>query len=118
MNTKVCLIILASVFGLMIVGAIIGNILESSGTLETVGLKGITAIKLTYFVLFCIMGFTLVPIVLRYFIAMQIKIGNGEFVLIKWIRAHEQTVIYGFWSMFIIGLFIAVSAAIKSGFFK
>ncbi|MBU0544169.1 MAG: hypothetical protein KKH97_02370 [Proteobacteria bacterium] len=118
MNIKICLIILTSAFGLLIVGAIIGNILESNGTLETLGPKGITAVKLTYFILFCVMGFTLVPIALRYFITMQLKIGNGEFILIKWIQAHEQAVICGFWSLFFIGLCIAVPAAIKNGFFK
>lgn len=34
---------------------------------------------------------------------MQIKIGNGEFFLIKWFQAQEQTVVYGFWSMMVIG---------------
>ena len=118
MNIKICLITLASAFGLLIVGAIIGNILESNGTLETLGTKGITAIKLTYFVLFCVMGFTIVPVALKYFITMQIKIGNGEFFLIKWIQIHERAVIYGFWSLFVIGLCIAIPAAIKDGFFK
>jgi len=120
MNTKIFLIILASAFGLIIVGAIVGGIMESHGTFteETIGPKGITVIQIIYFILFCIMGFALVPIVIRYFIAMQIKIGNGELFLIKWLQAHEQGVIYGFWSLFVIGLCIAVPAAIKDGFFK
>lgn len=118
MNIKICLIILASAFGLLIIGAIIGNILESSGTLETLRTKGITAIKLTYFVLFCVIGFSLVPLLIKYFISGQIKIGNEEFFLIKWIQAHEKGVIYGFWSLFLIGLCIALPAAIKDGFFK
>jgi len=134
MNIKICLIILASAFGLLIVGAIIGNILEpkqrahssqlccgelqSGGTLEKLGANGITAIKLTYFVLFCVIGFSLVPLLIKYFISGQIKIGNEEFFLIKWIQAHEKGVIYGFWSLFLIGLCIALPAAIKDGFFK
>ncbi len=118
MNTKIYLIILASAFGLLIVGAIIGNLLESNGILEALGSKGITAIKLTYFVLFIVIGFTIVPIALRYFIIIQIKIGNGEFFLIKWIQIHERAVIYGSWGLFVIGLCIAVPAAIKDCFFK
>jgi len=120
MNTKIFLIILASAFGLIIVGAIVGGIMESQGTLtkETIGPKGITAIQLIYFTLFCIMGFALVPIVIRYFIVMQIKIGNEELFLIQWLQTHEHAVVYGFWSLFVIGLCIAVPAAIKDGFFK
>ena len=40
MNTKICLTIFASAFGLLIVSAIIGNILESNGTLNTLSPKG------------------------------------------------------------------------------
>ena len=37
MNIKICLIIFASAFSVLIIGAIIGNILESGGTSETLG---------------------------------------------------------------------------------
>jgi len=120
MNTKIFLLILACAFGLIIVGAIVGGIMESQGTFtkETIGSKGITVIQIIYFALFCSMGFALVPIVIRYFITMQIKIGNGELFLIQWLQAHEHGVIYGLWSFFVIGLCIAIPAAIKDGFFK
>jgi len=69
MNTRIFVIILASAFGLLIVGAIIGNILESNGTLsaETIGPKGINAITLAYFALFCVMIFAFVPLVVQFF---------------------------------------------------
>jgi hypothetical protein len=118
MNTKTCLIIFGATVGLLIVSAIIGNILESNGTLKALNPRGIAAVKLFYFALFCVLGFSLVPLLLRYFISAQIRIGNGEFFLIKWIQAHEKGVIYGFWSLFVIGLCIALPAAIKNGFFK
>ncbi|RPJ16907.1 MAG: hypothetical protein EHM30_05150 [Desulfobacteraceae bacterium] len=118
MNIKICLIIIASTFGLMIAGAVIVNILESNGTLKTLSPEGIAAIKWTYFILFCIMGFCLVPVVIRYFIFAQIKIGNGGHSLIKWLQASEQTVIYGFWCLFVIGLSIGLPVAVKQGFFK
>jgi len=118
MNIKICLIIIASTFGLMIAGAVIVNILESNGTLKTLSPEGIAAIKWTYFILFCIMGFCLVPVVIRYFISAQIKIGNGGHSLIKWLQASEQTVIYGFWCLFVIGLSIGLPVAVKQGFFK
>jgi len=51
MNTKIFLLILASAFGLIIVGTIVGGIMESQGTFtkETIGSKGITVIQIIYF---------------------------------------------------------------------
>ena len=118
MNTKIYLIFFASAFGLLIVSAIIGNIRESNGTLKTLSPKGIATVKLFYLALFCVLGFSLVPLMIRYFISAQIKIGNAEFFLIKWHQVHEQGAIYGFWTLFIIGLCIAIPEAIRTGFFK
>jgi hypothetical protein len=103
MNTKTYLIIFCSSLALMIVGSVIGTILESNGILnaEKIGPRGTTAITVAYFVLFCIMGFAIVPLVVRLFIVMQLKIGNGELILIKWLQAHEQGVVYGCWGMMV-----------------
>jgi hypothetical protein len=118
MNIKICLIIIASAFGLMASGAVLVNVLEWYGTLKNVGPGVVSAVKWAYFILFCIMGFCLVPVVIRYFISAQIKIGNGGHSLIKWLQASEQTVIYGFWCLFVIGLSIGLPVAVKQGFFK
>ena len=108
MNTKTYLIILGSSFALMVIGSIVGNILESNGTLsaEKIGPRGIAAITAAYLALFCVMAFAIVPLVIRLFIVMQLKSGNGEFVFIKWFQANEQAVVYGFWSMMVIGICI------------
>ena len=118
MNTKACLIVFVSAFGLLIVSAIIGNILESNGTVKALSPKGIAVVKMFYFALFCVLGFSIVPLALRFFISAQIKIGNGEFFLIKWLQAHEQGFVLGVWIMSIIGLCISLPAAIKDGMFK
>ena len=120
MNTKLFLIILASAFGLIIIGAVVGGVMESRGMLteETISQKGITAVKIFFFALFCIICFAVVPIVIRYFIVLQIKIGNEGLFLIQWLQAHERAVVYGAWGVFIIGLCISLPAAIKDGFFK
>jgi len=113
MNTKLYIIILASSFGLIILGSIIGGILESSGTLtrEILGVRGDTILLMISFALFCVMAFALVPLVIRFFIVMQIKIGNGEFFLIQWFQAHEHTVVYCAWGMLVLGLVIIFSLA-------
>ena len=108
MNTKTYLIILGSSFALMVIGSIVGNILESNGTLnaDKIGPRGSAAITSAYLALFCVMAFAIVPLAVRLFIVMQLKIGNGEFVFIKWFQTHEQAVVYGFWSMMVIGICI------------
>jgi len=113
MNTKAYLIILGSSFALLIIGAIVGGILESSGTLtkENLGSRGVAIVAMIYFTLFCLTAFAIVPLAVRFFIVMQVKIGNGEFFLIKWFQAHEQTIVYCFWGLFALGLVIAFSLA-------
>ena len=108
MNTKTYLIVLGSSISLMIAGAIVGGIFESMGlaSQEKIGPRGVVAIALAYLTLFCAMAFALVPLVVRLFIVLQLKIGNGDFVFIKWLQAHEQTVVYGFWGMMIMAICI------------
>ena len=118
MNTKPCLIVFIATVVLIIVSAVIGNILESNGTLGRLGPNAVTGVKAFYLTLFGMLAFSLVPLLLRYFISAQIKIGNADLFLIKWLQDHEKGVIYGFWIFWLIGLCIAIPAAIKGGFFK
>jgi len=118
MNKKVCLIVFASAFGLFVVSALIGNMLEPSGDVKTFSPKVRTAVKVFYFALFCVLGFFIVPLAIQFFVTMQIKIGNGDLFLVKWLQAHDLGTVIGVWIMFIIGLCISLPAAIQDGFFK
>jgi len=120
LNTKMYLIIFGSSFALMIVGAVVGNILEANGTSsqEKLGPRGTAAVTAAYLALFCAMAFAIVPLAVRFFIVMQVKIGNGEFALIRWFQTHEQALVYGFWGMMVIGIciiyFLAKDDILKS----
>jgi len=120
MNSKPYLVVFVLAFGLIIISAVIGNILESEGVLtaERIGAKGIEAVKSFYFLLFCVMVFSFVPLVIRFFIYLQIKIGNGKFVLIRWLQANEKSVVFGFWGFIIIGFIIIFSFVKLSDIFK
>lgn len=120
MSLKTWGIVCASMFGVIIVGAIIGTVLESSGTVtgEAVRYKGQNLVQAAFFILFLILCFTIIPFVIKLFIFMQIKIGNGEFFVIKWLQAHDHKVIYALWSLLFIGMCLAVPSAIKDGLFK
>lgn len=120
MTTKVYIIILVSCFGLFILSAVINGILESSGTfnMDTIDPKIMTAIKVFYFVLFCGLIFSFIPLILKLFITLQLKAGNGELSLVKFFQSHEQVVVYCAWGMCLLGLMISLPGAIKDGFFK
>ena len=120
MNVRLFLFLCVSACGLMILGAILGSLLESSGavTRESIGPRGVTAIRIAFFALFCMVGFSVVPIAVRAFVLMQIRIGNAEISLIRLLRAHEQAVVYGIWGVLAVGLCLAVPAAIRGGLFK
>jgi hypothetical protein len=120
MNVKTCLIVFASTLGLIVIAAVVGNVLESAGVLTraTLGPRGIATVKAFYLVLFGVLGFAVVPLVIKYFVEMQIRIGNGALGPIQWLQDHERGVIYGLWGMIVVGLGLALPAAMRSGFFK
>jgi hypothetical protein len=103
-------IILISALVLLIVSAIVGNYLESSGILtkEKLGQRGIAAVMLIYIGLFCILAFSIVPVAFRFFIGGQAKIGNAGQPVIHWLQEHEATVVYAVWAFFATGLLTAV----------
>jgi hypothetical protein len=119
-DTKLYLIILLFSFGLMILGAVAGGILESAGIVnrDSLGPRAATVIKAVYLALFFMMGFSLVPLFLRLFITLQIRIGNGEFFPIKWLQANEQIVVFGVWGIYLIGIVIILALVKPSELFK
>jgi len=120
MNIKIFLIILGCSFGLIIAGSVTLGTLESQGTLtsESMGPQGSAAVQIIYFILFCVMCLALIPIFIRTFIVLQIKIGHGSLSIIQWLQAHERAVVYGAWSIFVIGLCLSLPGAIRDGFFN
>jgi len=120
MNIKIFLVTFISVFVLFIIIGIAVSILESNGIFieKAVGPRCKTAMKIIFFIMFCVMCFSMVPLAVRFFIYMQVKIGNSDLFLVKFLQAHGSGVVVGVWVMFAIGLCIALPAAIKDGFFK
>ncbi len=120
MGLKAWAIICASTFALIIAAAIAGNLLESSGALseDAVRYKGQNMVQFAFFILFLLLCFTIIPFVIKLFIFLQIKMGHGEFFMIRWLQAHQQQVIYVLWGLLFIGTCFAIPAAIKDGLFK
>jgi hypothetical protein len=113
MNAKVWLIVFVSA----IVIAVLGSVLESRGLLSFLGARENRVMAIFGFTIFCVLGFSIIPLAIRFFVTMQIKIGNGELFLVKWLQAHETGTVIGVWIFLIIGLCMAVPSAIKDGMF-
>lgn len=103
---KFRLIAFLGVFGLTLITAIIGNLLEAKGIL-TRGMLGedtLTVVKIFFFGLFCLLCMTLVPLVLHFFIAGQAAIGNGDFCVVRWLRRYEIQIVLVLECLFLAGL--------------
>ena len=114
MNTKIWLIIFVST----IVIAVIGSVLESRGALSSLGSKENTVMAIFGFTMFCVLSLSIVPLAIKFFVTMQIKIGNTNLFLVKWLQAHEVGTVIGVWIFLLIGLCMAIPSAIKDGMFE
>jgi len=120
MDTQPFIIAIAVSFLLMILGSVTGSVLRSRFgiTIEDPGSVWISVTVIFYLLLFLVTAFSLVPIVLHLFISMQIRIGNGDLMLVEKLAANESMVVYGIWGLFAAGLAIALPAAARSRLFR
>jgi hypothetical protein len=108
-------IISGALFAALILLAVLGNLMNSGRPLKDPAL--LMGARILFFGLFLALGFSLVPLMLKIFLAAQVKIGNAELGLIKTLAAHQTTVVWVVWGIFIAGLAIAIPAAINDNFF-
>ena len=102
MNAKILLIVLALEIAMFILGLIMLNPDAQTRFVN---------------IIMPVICFTLLPLFIKLFIFMQVKIGHGEWFPIKWLQTHETAVIYSTWILLIIGFLIAVKGDI-AGYFK
>lgn len=112
LDLKPYFITLASVIALLILFGIARNLLfEKQITAWQSRNDGLMkAIVVTAFV---VMAAAAVPIILQFFVRTQIRIGNGDLPLVAKLRTQPMHVIYSVWTIFGIGLAIAIPAIIK-----
>jgi len=99
----------------MIALSILGYLLDSKHVLDDPEVAKITgpAAGAVFFALFLLLGFSLVPLLIRLFVVLQTRIGNGELALVQSLRAHESGVAFGIWALFATGLAIAAPAMLR-----
>jgi len=113
MNLRIPALCLIISFALLLSFSVVAGIMESKGiTQEDVGPAGVIATLLLSLILFVTIGFSMIPLGVRFFIKGQIKIGNGELPPIKWLRENERTAVYLFWGVIGLGLLIGLPVAL------
>jgi hypothetical protein len=118
LSIKTYVVIFVSAWLIIILVSIAGSAVQSSGAVKDPGLMKLIGlyIKGIFFTSFLIQAFCLLPLVLKLFIFMQIKIGNGGHVLVRALIEHEKAVVYCYWTIWLLGLAVAIPVSIKSGF--
>jgi hypothetical protein len=109
-------ILSATLFALIILIAIIGNVLEGAGVAPPPPGLQLPAM-IGFFALFLAFAFSLVPLMVKLFLAGQGGIGNAERGLIKALSAHQAGIVWAIWTIWLLGLAIALPAMIEDGFF-
>src|SRR5579885_5988 len=109
-------IISCGLFAVIVLMAMVGNALQSSGIIKHPQALQ-TPAKIVFFSLFVVFGFSLVPTMVKAFLAGQAAIGNTDKGLIKLVERHQLALIWGIWSLWIAGFMVALPTMIRSGFF-
>ena len=102
-----CGIGFVSMLGAAIIGsAIYQGETEVRWTPIRIGLASLVLIGFLVFV------YTLVPLLLRGFLQAQVRIGNTELPLIRWLLSHERSAWFAVWTIWTLGLAIGLPFAI------
>ncbi|HEU5154667.1 MAG TPA: hypothetical protein VFU03_08055 [Gemmatimonadales bacterium] len=70
---------------------------------------GLASLVLTGFLVFV---YTLVPLLLRGFLQAQVRIGNTELPVVRWLLSHERTAWFAVWTIWTLGLALGLPFAI------
>ena len=61
---------------------------------------------------FLVFVYMLVPLLLRGFLQAQVRIGNTELPLVRWLLSHERTAWFAVWAIWTLGFAIGLPFAI------
>jgi len=109
-------IIFAALLALIIGIASIGNALEAAGTLPPPPTLQLV-MRIVFFGLVIALALSAVPVMVKAVIAAQIRAGNADQPLIKVVVDNQNLIIIGMWLIMIVGVAIAIPAAIQDGLF-
>ena len=96
----------------LIVSAMAGNAIYGSNPTGPVR-TGQIALGVAFFGSLLAMVYSAVPLLIRAFVLGQIKIGNGEVSMVRWLTANERVIWFVVWGIWTLGLLISLPFAIK-----
>jgi hypothetical protein len=102
-------------FATTIISSIASNIILPEKTGAQDGKAGVY-LKLWFFLLFLVIGFSIVPIAVKFFTERLLVVVTGSDIP-KIIHENGMTIVYVFWFVYIAGLLIALPSMAKDGFF-
>ncbi|MBV9260141.1 MAG: hypothetical protein JO205_02100 [Pseudolabrys sp.] len=117
MSLRAHAIITASLFGAIIVFAIVGNVLHDAGILKD-GAVIQAAAKYLFFALFLGFGYSAIPLMVKFVLAGQVVIGNADVTVVRAAIARERLIVFTLWGLITLGLVIAIPAAVMNGMFS
>jgi len=106
----------SAVLSVFVLQAIIGGWLESRRrvTVDDINMAAYKAFNLCLAIL---LGFSIVRPFIRAFVVMQSKMGNGDWVPIRFMRSYERGITWVVWGTMSAGLAIAVPKMVEMGLF-
>src|SRR3977135_2271734 len=99
------LIISGSLFAAMIIFALAGNALISSGLIKDFGPMQ-TPVKILFFTIFIAFGFSMIPVMVKAVLGFQVNAGNQNAPVIGTMIRHENHIIWTMWTLIGLGLVI------------
>lgn len=117
-DITIYIIAIAVALGVLIVSGFTVNLLMKrhaavdEGKLKKMSVYG----KISAFTLFLVIGFSLVPILVKLFTDALPEIITETNIPLT-IKENAMTIVYGFWVVYALGIIIALPAMIKDGFF-
>jgi hypothetical protein len=73
--------------------------------------------KLVAFGFFLVIAFAAMPLMLRFFLFAQRRIGNESLPMVRSLGEHQTAVVLAVWGLFLLGLAVAMPAMISDEFF-
>jgi hypothetical protein len=116
LSLKAHAIVTGLLFAAIVIIAMVGNILHDQGVLADGSAMQMIA-KIVFFSLFLVFGYSCIPLMVKFVLSGQQKIGNADVPLVRAMVAREARIIIVFWLLITAGLAIAIPAAIMDGFF-
>jgi hypothetical protein len=111
------LLISGGLFGFILLMAIVGNAIQAAGIIKHPEALQ-TPMKIIFFPVFLAFAYSMVPSMIKLFLAGQGAIGNAEKAPLRFLEAHQVGVIWGFWMVWTGCLAVAMPTMIRSGFFS